>query len=110
MGSSITVYKKTDEVLTFSWPTGTDLNGDTIFFTAKVKKGGSEDDSDAVISSSTTVSTSTNEAQISLTDDDTNVKPGTYQADIKRVTSGGEITGYSSFDLIVEQTVTQRSS
>jgi hypothetical protein len=110
MASKIPIYKKTDIILTFNFPTGTNLNGDTILFTAKKKTGGSEDDSDAIISIDTTISTETNVAQVPISDVDSNVTPGTYVADIKRVTSGGEITGYSSFELEVLQTVTQRES
>lgn len=110
MASKIAIYKKTDTILTFNFPTGTDLDGDTILFTAKRKAGGSETDSDAVISIDTTISTSTNVAQIPISDSDSNVSPGLYVADIKRVTSGGEITGYSSFYLEVLQTVTQREA
>ena len=110
MTEPIIVYKNTDKVLTFTWPTGTDLNGDTIYFTAKCKAGGAEDDSDAILTGQVTVSTSTNIAQISLADEMTNKKPGLYLADVKRVTSGGTITGYSSFDIELKQTITQRSS
>ena len=108
--SKLIIYKNTDRIITFTWPTGADLNGDTVYFTAKRKVGGSEDDSDAIISSDVTVSTSTNKAQISLSDTDTDVPPGIYVTDIKKVSSGGEITGYSSYDTEIKQTVTQRSS
>lgn len=110
MANRLTLYKKTDRVLNFTFPTGTDLDGDTIYFTVKRRLGGAEDDSDAIISSSVTVNTETNVAQIALSDSDTDVSIGVYIADIKRVTSGGEITGYSNFEVEVKNTVTQRSS
>lgn len=110
MANKITLYKNTDRILTFTWPTGTDLDGDTILFTMKKKVGGSEDDSDAIITGETTISTSTNQAQISLTDSDTNVALGDYVADIVRVKGSGDITGYSNFDIEVKNTVTQRRS
>jgi hypothetical protein len=110
MADKIILYKKADRLLTFTWPTGTNLNGSTVLFTAKCRVGGSEDDSDAKIVSEVTVNTETNVAQISLSDSDTDVAPGTYVADIKKVSSGGGITGYGSFDVEVRNTVTQRSS
>lgn len=110
MTGTLTLYKKTDRVLTFTYPTGTDLNGDTILFTVKRKAGGAEDDSDAIIKTETTVSSSTNVAQIAISDTLSNVPVGKYVGDIKRVTAGGEITGYSAFDVEIVNTVTQRGS
>lgn len=110
MAKVIEVFKKTDITLTFTYPSGTDLNGDTFYFTAKTKLGGAEDDSDAVITSEKTVSTSTNVVTIVLSDSDTDVSPRDYYADLKRVTSGGTITSSESFTLRVTQTVTQRSA
>ena len=108
--TSLILYKKTSRVLTFTWSSSTDLNGNTILFTLKRKPGGSEDDSDALITSQTVVSSVTNLAQISLSVSDTNIQPGKYYADIKRVISSSDIIGYSSFNVEVKQTITQRSA
>lgn len=108
--SSISVFRNCDTDISFTFPSGTDLNGDTIYFTVKSAVGGEEDDSDALIGSDVTVSTSTNVATITLTNSDTDVSAGTYRADIKRVSSGGTIYGYDSFTFVVLETVTQRSS
>jgi hypothetical protein len=110
MASELEVFKDTDNVITITFPTGTDLNGDTIFFTVKRAVGGSGDDSDAILKNDVTVATSTNVVQIPLADTLTNVAPGRYICDVKRVTSGGEKKSLPSVPFIIHNTVTQRSS
>lgn len=110
MTGTISIFKKADTTIKYTFPSSVDLNGDSFYFTAKLKNGGPEDDSDAIISIDGTVSTSTNILEVPISDVDSNVRPGEYQADLKRVTSGGDIKPTNPFTLIVKQTVGQRSS
>jgi hypothetical protein len=88
-----------------------DITGQTLLFTVKKKTGGNDSDSDALISKTiTTHSDPTNGiTELTLTDADTNVAPGEYPFDFKRIDSGSVI-GYDSGTLTIVETVTQRSS
>lgn len=108
--ATITIFKNADDLITITYPVAVNLNGDTIFLTVKRTTGGSETDSDAIFKTQVTVGTSTNIAQIVLSDTLTDVTPGNYIADLKRVTAGGDIKPTNTFNFIIRQTVTQRSA
>lgn len=113
MAEDITIFQNSDYNLTFTIYADNavvDITGQTILFTVKRKLGGNTSDSDALITKSASLTTpASGIATVTLTNSDTNIQPGVYKYDLRRV-NGSVLVGYESNTFTVLQTVTRRSS
>lgn len=114
MENIIKVFKNTSVAWTVTITNNgsvVNITDQTILFTVKKKVGGKQDDSDALISKTITSHSNPTQGEttLALTASDTNIEPGTYVADFRRIDSGLN-EAYSQFTFVVEQTVTQRNS
>ena len=111
--NDVTIFQNSDNDLVFTiYADGSvvDITGQTVYFTVKKKKGGSTSDSDALIAKTATLTDASNGvATVTITNSDTNIQPGEYYYDIRRVIAS-VLVGYDSAKFTVLQTVTQRSS
>lgn len=114
MASILSILRNTDVTATITVKVDgvvIDITGQTLLFTVKKVRGGSSDDSDAVISKTITSHSDpvNGLSELVLSETDTDIVAGRYVYDFKRV-DGSTIVGYDHGTLIVEDTVTQRSS
>ena len=91
------IRKKSDQSLV-------NLDGGTLFFTAK--NNTNDSDNDAVISK--VFATSGTSVTIFFSHDDTNVNPKTYPADLQYVGAGGVPVITGKIELTIDKDVTQR--
>ena len=113
------IKRKTDFNRVITWKQDgepIDLTDQTILWTIKQRAGGESDDSDALVKGELDNDDHLDQAEpdtkgktlLSLSQSDTDIKPGQYIMDFIRKDSTGSVVGVSKRTVTVSETVTQR--
>lgn len=114
MATDITIFRGDDVTFTVNVVDASsnaiDITGSTLFFTVKANE--TDLDANALITKDVTSHTdpSNGETEVTLSNTDTEIRPGKYVYDFQVVTSGGSVTTYGRGAFIVKQDITLRTS